>query len=115
MYTGCMAKKKLETESQGKFLTKIEMLEMRALQAEARLADIQAQMRILERDAFMKEVDPKNRFSALSGEIRRQTELSRVAKEALEKLQKSVEARLDINLKEYGYNDETGELHKMDM
>lgn len=112
-----MAKKKPSTEvlsEQPKALTKAEILEMRALQAEMRLADLQAQMRILEREAFMKEVDPKNRFSALSTEIRKQSENSRYARETLEKLQKSIEDRLQISLKEWAYNDETGELSKLD-
>lgn len=95
-------------------LTKDELYRLQITQMQARAAEAEAALEILRRDLLQKQIDPENRLGRMASFIRGRTNEAAEAKLAYEAIVKQIEARLNISLKEWAYNDENGQLSKVD-
>jgi hypothetical protein len=94
-----------------KRLTRAEMLELRCLEAESKLASAGIQNITMQRDQLLAKLDPEGKILALSGTIRGLADdAARLAREQI-RLKGEIEKRLGIdNLANYSYDDMSGDL-----
>lgn len=94
-----------------KRLTREEMLELRALEAEGKLAALGIQQNVALREAYLKEIDPQGKLNSISNLIRTLSESSTHTAREQARLKGEIEKRLGIdNLAKYTYDDFSGDL-----
>lgn len=95
-------------------LTKEELNRLQLTQFKIRAFEAEMQLEMLRRDLFLKQIDPEGRLQKMMSLIRGRTDEAVVAKQEYNNTVKSIEGRLSISLKEWAYNDDNGELTKVD-
>jgi hypothetical protein len=92
-------------------LTEIELLKLRALEAEVSVFSNASHIKALQRELFLVKIDPEGKILAFTKEIQElqaQSELKRAQyREALAE----IEARLNIKMGDFSFDDVTGVLH----
>lgn len=96
-------------------LTKDELYKLQLTQMQARAAEAEAALEIFRRDLLQKQIDPENKLGRMSAFIRGRSNEAATAKAAYDEVVKQIEDRLKITLKEWAYNDENGQLSKVDL
>jgi hypothetical protein len=90
-------------------LTQEELLRLRLLSTEEKLAAQEARLAVMERNAFLARVDPKNVLGGFEAKIQREARAQVEAKKAYDEHLARVSARLGIDLKAgYLIDPETG-------
>lgn len=96
-------------------LTKEEMLEFRALEAEMEVASLKAQLLVLQKKAYLKQIDPLDNLGKFSDQIKTASEQASQTSSLRKKLREAVEKRLGIDLEKYAFDDISGELRAVDL
>jgi hypothetical protein len=95
-------------------LTKDELHRLQLSQFQARAFEAEQRLEMIKRDQFLKQVDPEGKLQQMMALIRGRTDEAAVAKAEYAKVVKDIEERLKILLKEYAYDDQNGQLTKLD-
>jgi hypothetical protein len=95
-------------------LTKDELYRLQIAQLQVRAAEAELALQMLQRDLFLKQVDPEGKLKTLASIIRTRSDESSFGKKAYAEVTKEIETRLGINLKEYAFDDQNGQLSKVD-
>jgi hypothetical protein len=101
-------------EPQQLALTKDELARLQLSQFQTRAFEAERNLAMLQRDLFLKQIDPEGRLQQLMALIRGRTDEAVVAKNDYAKVVNEIENRLKISLKEYAYDDLNGNLTKID-
>ena len=101
-----------EPTEDGLYLTQEEMLRMQLYEEEAVAGDAQTRLFLYEKDAYLLKIDPQGKLGELIRGIQESTRKNVTAKQKVKDLKSAIEARLNIKLEEYAYNEETGKLQK---
>ena len=96
-------------------LTKEELHKLQLTQAQTRAANAEAALEMLRRDLLQKQIDPENKLARMGAFIRARTNEAAAAQAAYQETIKAIETRLGINLKEWAFNDENGQLSRVDL
>lgn len=99
---------------QDKYLTTEEMLKMQLFEEEAVAGDAQTRLLMYEKDAYIRQIDPQGKLGELIRGIQEASKKNANAKTKAKELKASIEARLNIKLEEYAYNEVTGQLNKVE-
>lgn len=95
-------------------LTKDELMRLQLSQFQTRAFDAEQKLAMLQRDLFLKLIDPEGKLQQLMALIRGRADEAAGAKADYAKVVAEIEARLSIALKDYGYDDLTGQLSRID-
>jgi hypothetical protein len=95
-------------------LTRDELMRLQLSQFQTRAFDAEQRLAMLQRDLFLKQIDPEGKLQQLMALIRGRADEAAQAKADYAKVVAEIEARLSIALKDYGYDDLTGMLSKID-
>lgn len=95
-------------------LTKDELLHLQLTQFQTRAYEAELRLEMLKRDLYVKQIDPQGQLQQMASFIRGRSDEAAASKAAYMKLVASIEERLSIKLSEYAYNDDNGELQKID-
>jgi len=102
-------------EPQAKHLTQEEMLKMQLYEEEAIAGDATTKLLMYEKDAYLMKIDPQGKLGEMIRGIQEATKKNATAKIKAKELKTAIEARLDVKLEEYAYNEETGQLNKVEI
>ena len=100
----------LAEEPQPVSLTKDELFKLQLTQFQARAFEAEQKLEMIKRDLFLRQVDPEGKLQQMMALIRGRTDDATLARAEYAKVVAEIEARLKINLKEYAYDDNTGQL-----
>lgn len=95
-------------------LTKDELSKLQISQLTIRAAEAELNLQLLQRDIYLAQIDPEGKLKQASAIARSKSDEIALGKQAYNKITKEIEARLGITLKEWAYNDENGQLSKVD-
>lgn len=108
------AARKAEEQGPSKvLLTESELLRLRLHYAEMERYNKQATLLTLQREAYIRQIDPDGRIGKMAHEIRVSTEAVQAAQKQYQAVVAAVEARLNLTLADYSYDDETGALTRI--
>lgn len=91
-------------------LNETERLRLRTYLAEHRRYNAEATMRLLEKQALIRQLDPDNKLGLLDQAIRSASESAAKAQAQHNETLKEIEDRLKISIKDFSFDDETGRL-----
>jgi len=91
-------------------LTEIERLHLRTYMAEYRLHNTEATLRVLEKQELQRKLDPDNKLGLLDQAIRAASEGAARAQGQHNETLLGVEKRLNIEIKNFSFDAETGRL-----
>lgn len=97
-------------EPQPLVLTKDELHSLLLTQFQIRAYEAEQKLETIRRDLFLRQIDPEGRLNQMNSAIRGRNEEAATARTEYAKTVQSIEDRLKIKLKEYGYDDLTGQL-----
>lgn len=89
-------------------LNEPERLRLRAYMAEFRRYNAEASLRLLEKQAYLRQLDPDNKLAVLDQAIRGVSESAAKAQQQYNETLAGVEKRLGISIKDFSFDDETG-------
>lgn len=92
-------------------LKETEILSLKLYEAETRAATYAATIRQMEREAYLRKIDPENKLGKLEEEFRGYAKKANDYRGAYQRTITNIEARVGISMKDYTYDDETGVLH----
>lgn len=98
-------------EPERKFLTKEELLGFELFEARLEMLKAKADMLLIKRELYLKEVDPNGIFHKMGDDIKKNNSAVGELKEKHEAFRKQIQERLGVNLKDYAFDDETGLLN----
>lgn len=93
------------------YLSDMERLELRALEAEAKLVQFESRALMTQRLEYLLKIDPDGKLAAMDRDIQSLNQQLQQKKQEYASTLKKVERRLGINMVEYSFDDETGLLH----
>lgn len=99
-----------QVEGAGMALTELELLRLRLFAAEHRRFNAEASMRVLEKQALIRQLDPDNKLGLLDQAIRAASEGAAQAQGQHNEILQSIEKRLNIEIKNFSFDAETGRL-----
>lgn len=91
-------------------LTEVELLKLKLAEAEMKCANLSANIKLMERNAYVTKIDPENKLGQIEAEIRSFLERASQSKNKYNETIASVESRVGIKMSDYSYDDETGTL-----
>lgn len=91
-------------------LTDSERLRLRTYIAENRRFNAEASMRLLEKHALVRQLDPDNKLGLLDQSIRNASEAAARAQQQHNEVLAEVEKRLGISVQNFSFDDETGRI-----
>lgn len=94
-------------------LTRMEMMTLRACEAERKLAEQTANIHQTQKELLLTRLDPQRRILQLEAHIRAQRNAVRAASGEYASTMVQIEKRLAIKFSEYSWDDLTGELRKL--
>lgn len=89
-------------------LNESERLRLRTYLAEHRRFNVEASMRLLEKQALLRQLDPDSKLALLDQAIRGASESAAKAQQQHNETLAEIEKRLGISIKDFSFNDETG-------
>lgn len=92
-------------------LKETEVLSIKLFEAETRAATYAATIRQMEREAYLRKIDPENKLGKLEEEFRNFAKKANDYRGAYQRTITNIETRVGISMKDYTYDDETGVLH----
>lgn len=110
---GKKARKPTPQELRKLTLTESELLRMRLYRADTERHNKQATLLTLQREAFIRQIDPEGRIGKMANDIRVSTGQVQAAQKQYQDVVAAVEARLNVTLADYSYDDETGALTRI--
>lgn len=99
-----------QAEGAGMALTELELLRLRLFAAEHRRFNAEASMRVLEKQALVRQLDPDNKLGLLDQAIRAASEGAARAQGQHNETLLGIEKRLNIEIKNFSFDAETGRL-----
>lgn len=97
-------------EGSGLSLTESERLRLRTYFAEHKRHSAEATLRVLEKQALVRQLDPDNKLGLLDQAIRAASQEAARAQEQHTATMKEIEKRLGINIQEFSFDSDTGRL-----
>lgn len=91
-------------------LSETERLKIRTYLAEYRRYNAEATLRLMEKQALLRQLDPDNKLGLLDQAIRGASESAAKAQAQHNETLADVEKRLGINIKDFSFDEETGRL-----
>lgn len=91
-------------------LTESELLRLKVHEAEQRAATAEANLRIYERNAYLRKIDPEGKLAAYDQEIRDLIGRATASRGKYAETITKIESRVGIKMADYSYDDETGAL-----
>lgn len=93
-------------------LSESERLRIRTYMAEHRRFSLEATMRVLEKQALQRQLDPDNKLGLLDQAIQAASQAAAQAQEQHNEVLRSIEKRLNIEIKHFSFDAETGRLFR---
>lgn len=98
-------------EPEIKQMTRVEMLELRALHAEAKSVQLEVQLTMNLRDQLLKKIDPDGQLEKFMAVLRKAAQTGAQVSISQKDLKAQIEKRLGIkDLGQFAYDEETGTL-----
>jgi hypothetical protein len=91
-------------------LSELELFKLRAFEAEKRAAATEAKLLSLQKENFIKLIDPEGRLAAFDRKIKETVVLHNTATIRYRTIIEETEKRLNISMKDFSFDDETGVL-----
>lgn len=91
-------------------LSESERLRLRTYIAEYRRHNAEASLRLMEKQALLRQLDPDNKLALLDQAIRGASEAAGRAQQEHNETLASVEKRLGISIKDFSFDENTGQL-----
>lgn len=91
-------------------LTEGERLNIRMHLAEYRRFNAEASMRVMEKQALLRQLDPDNKLAVLDQGIRGASESATRAQQQYNGILAAVEKRLGVSIKDFSFDENTGQL-----
>lgn len=91
-------------------LTETERLRLRTYIAEYRRHNAEASLRLMEKQALLRQLDPDSKLALLDQAIRGASEAAGRAQQEHNQTLASVEKRLGISIKDFSFDENTGQL-----
>jgi hypothetical protein len=92
-------------------LKETEVLSLKLYEAETRAATYAATIRQMEREAYLRKIDPENKLGKLEEEFRGYAKKANDYRNLYQRTITNIETRVGISMKDYTYDDDTGMLH----
>ena len=91
-------------------LTQLELYKIRAHEAEARASLAEAQLLLLRKELYLEKIDPEGQYAAFERDIKNMATAHNLSQQKYMEAKDQVEKRLQIQMKDFSYDDETGVL-----
>lgn len=111
-----MARKKIvevkveENEPKNICLSKVQVMELRAYEAEAKVHELQSLLFQKHKEEVLRQLDPNGILAKLDNDINAFRKNAQDARKLYQEVMKNIETQLNIKLSDYSYDELTGQL-----